>query len=210
VDNYGKGQSVGNSAKIASELTALALTTGLDPDAIFDVWQGLIGKVASATIALNESVEDAPAVPAFAQAAPAVAAPAYNPVAAVQNAFPGSTVVTAPPAAPQVVAPPAAPANVVPFPQQAAAPAAIPGAAPAGGGDPAVAQAWDLFFQDVANGTWAQNWTDNRASKRGANSPDFKHNSIKQANSRYNLSLYITSNKNPADVPARLAAIGIS
>lgn len=196
MNNEGKEISVGNAAKIASELTTLALSTGLDPEAILEVYDGFLQAVATKVIATSEAH-----APDFV---PSVPGPQpFNPEAAVQAAFPGTTVV-ATPAAP-------APANVVAFPTPAAAaPAAIPGASAPGAGDPQVAQAWDQFFADIASGQFASNWDDNRGSKKGENSPDFKHKSWKLPGQRYTVSLWITGKKNPADLAGRLAQVGIA
>ncbi len=212
MDNVGKEISVGNAAKIAAQLTSIAYENGADAATVFECWAGLHGAVAEHLLTTTEQfVPEAPVTTVFGQTAPAApAAPAapFNPEAALQAAFPGSVMQTTP----SVVAPPAAPGNVVQFPSGAPVPqpAPIPGAS-TGGGDPELAAAWDLFFQDIQTGQWANNWIDNRATKKGANSPDFKHRTLKQAsNPKYNVTLYIDGRKNPADVKARLAAVGIA
>lgn len=197
MDNVGKEISVGNAAKIAADLTTLSLTTGMDTDAVLAVWADLHAKVSQQVIATSEAL--APTAPSFVgvapQAAQVVAPQAFNPEAALQAAFPGSAMVSAQPA---VVAAPSAPP-----------PAAIPFAGNPGGGDPQVAEAWEVFFTDAAQGNLANNWHDNRNNKRSANSPDFKHKSWKRPGDKYEVGLYIESKKNPAGLAERLAAIGI-
>lgn len=218
MDNQGRQISVGNAAKVAADIALKALETGLDPEAAVAVWAGIFPSVAAELIKVSEQAEVPDAVPAFVQQAQANAAAGggpFDPVASMQAAFPGAQVATnpfqpatAPGPQPAFVAPPS---NVVPFPVQPAAPgpAPIPGAA-SGDGDPEVAQQWAMFFADIENGTWTQNWKDNRASKRGEKSPDFKHNTIKDSGGKYTISLWVNGKKNPSWVAGRLAAIGIS
>ncbi len=206
MDSTGKEISVGNAAKIASELTAFCLNTGADPDAVVEVYGDILEKVAARIISTSEAATGgAPA--GFAPATP-------QQTQALQHAFPGSQVQAAPaPAAPfqqpQVVAPPS---NVVPFPQQAApapqfgGPAPVPGVAPATDGDPETANYWTMFFNDIANGTWVNNWEDNRATKKGEKSPDFKHRTLKDSGGKYKASLWINGPKNPSWVAGQLAA----
>ena len=91
------------------------------------------------------------------------------------------------------------PSNVVPFPVQQQAPqgpAPVPGAG-TGDGDAETAQAWTLFFSDIANGQYANNWEDVRGSKRSDKSPDFKHKSLKDSGGKYKISLWVEGKKNP-------------
>jgi hypothetical protein len=99
----------------------------------------------------------------------------------------------------------------VPFPVQQApqGPAPVPGAG-TGDGDPETAQAWALFFNDIASGQYANNWEDVRGSKRSAKSPDFKHKSLKDSGGKYKISLWVEGQKNPSWVPAKLAELGIA
>ena len=205
MDNQARGQAVGNAAKVAVDLTAIVFggTPVGDPTALFQVWQQLHQQVATSMIALNESLETP---------APAAPHPAgFSAEQAVVSAFPGTTVVTAPVAQPAVVA--AAPVVVAPpsaVLAQVPAPAAIPNAGNPAAGNPEVAEAWEVFFADVQNRTFEANWHDNRTSKRSANSPDFRHKTWKRKPSdRYTVGLYLVSDKNPADLPQRLAAVGI-
>jgi hypothetical protein len=195
------------SAKLAADLAIAAFQHGItDLDALVATVGELLPKV---DLVLADAIA------------------ASEAVVAAQTAFGPGTVVQSPAAAPAPA--PAVPANVVAFPQQAAAapiaggpapvspfpasvpgPAAIPGAAPAGGADPQVEQAWQQFFADIASGQWGANWDDNRANKRAANSPDFKHKSWKLPGDKYTVSLWIGGKKNPAWVAQQLAAHNIA
>jgi hypothetical protein len=217
MDNTGRQISAGNAAKIAADIALEAVRSNLDPDTVVGVWSSILPAVTSQIIATSESVE-------LTQPAPA-AAGAFQPQQALQNAFPGSQVVTSPfqpatapqaaPAGPAAfVAPPVAPApsNVVPFPVQQAAPqgpAPVPGVG-GGDGDPEVAQAWSMFFNDIQNGQWANNWEDVRGSKRSDKSPDFKHKTLKDSGGKYKISLWVEGKKNPSWVAPQLASMGVA
>lgn len=216
MDATGREISTGNAAKIAVELTALSITHNLDLDGVLAVYGDVLDKVSG--LIINASEVNAAGAPA-----------GFDPIASLQRNLPGSelvqqmpagetpyaptalTVVAPPAAVPQFQpAPVAAPAPVAPVPQFAPqAPAPIPGVPQAGAGDPDTAQAWDVFFTDLAQGTWAQNWEDNRGNKKSDKSPDFKHRSWTRPGERYKVSLYIDGKKNPADVQQRLRAAGV-
>lgn len=200
MDNHNRGQAVGNAAKIAADLTEIALQTGQDAQTVFDLWAGLFETVAEHAIKVNESYEVEPVVPDFAKQpiqAPSPAPAAFNPVQAVQSAFPGTQVITAPPAGP---------GNVVPL--RPAGPAPVPGVAPQGG-DPVTEENWNVFFADIDAGTWANNWKDNRLTKRSDKSPDFQHQSWKRPGARYNVSVYLDDKKNPPWVAEKLRQYGV-
>jgi hypothetical protein len=223
MDNQGRQISAGNAAKIAADIALESVRSNLDPDSVVQVWAGILPAVTSNLIGVSESVE----LPEPTQPAPT---PGFQPQQALMTAFPGSQVVTsqaqpatapqAAPAAPAAyVAPPVAPApsNVVPFPVQPQGPSPFPAQGPApvpgvgNGEDPETAQAWAMFFNDIATGQYANNWKDNRGSKRGPRSADFVHNTLKQqSNPKYALSLWIDGKKNPAYVAGELAKLGIA
>jgi hypothetical protein len=214
MDNTGRQISAGNAAKIAADIAIESVKAGLDPDTVVQVWAGIVPAVTSHLIGVSESVE-------LTQPAPS-----FEPQQALQASFPGAQVVTSPyqPATAPQAAPagPAAyvapPSNVVPFPvQQPQGPAPFPAQGPApvpgvgNGEDPETAQAWAMFFNDIATGQYANNWKDNRSTKRGAKSADFIHNTLKQqSNPKYALSLWIDGKKNPSYVAGELARLGIA
>jgi hypothetical protein len=194
------GVTVGNAAKIASEVTALSFSTGVTFDNILPVYTEVLDGVLAAMAARTEDAK------AYSPTPPAVQR--------VENAFPGTTVV-------------AAPSNVVPAPQAAArvpqqspqaqvpspaGPAAVPGVS--NGGNAQLEEAWNVFFNDINAGSFTDNWEDNRQKKleggKFANIPDFKHQSWQRPGEKYPVGLYISDKKNPAWVTQSLANVGIS
>jgi hypothetical protein len=223
MDNQGKEISVGNAAKIASELTQLSLVHQIPPETVEALYFHYLETIAPKLIEVSEAQ-----------------APAFDPAAALQSAFPGSTFVPqqpaapAAPAAPQYVAPPS---QAGPFPGAPSAPApsfvpaaAVPAAAPAVPQGPGPApipgastggpnndqkaaealEAWTVFFTDIQNGSWAQNWEDVRANKRSDKSPDFKHKSWKRPGSKFFVGLWVGAKENPDWVAPQLAQLGIA
>lgn len=208
-----EGATVGNATKVAADLTALALQYGIAiPDLV-----GTYSEAVDAVLAIAAQRTDQP----------------FNASQSIQSAFPGSTVQQQAPApqapqqpaqggfgqSPNVVAAPGA--QVVPFPgagNQAdngpfgGAPQ-VPGANQGGGGDESaqLEQAWRQFFTDLANNQAANNWHDNRNNKKSAKSPDFRHKTWKFNDSdRFNVSLWVGSDKNPAWVAGELQKAGLA
>jgi hypothetical protein len=211
MDTQGKEIATGNAAKIAAELVELSVVHQVPTETVDALFDHYLERVSARLIAVSEQN-----------------APAFDPTAALAAAFPGSTFVPQPavaePAAPTYVAPPSAPAPTAPsaFVPAAAAPAAQPAFVPQGpapipgastGNSQKAAEAlegWTLFFQDIQNGTYAQNWEDVRAQKKGPKSPDFKHRSWKRAGSKFTVGLWIDAKENPDFVRPQLAQLGIA
>lgn len=201
------GVTVGNAGKIAADLVVAAIQSGQDINAVIGLWSSttdlVVGELAGLT-------SDGPAPEPQAPAGGVQGVPP-----AIANAFPGTTVEPQQQVNPggQQIVPPGAQSNVVPLPT--GGPAPIPGVqAQAGGVDPDLEEAWQVFFNDVNNNTFAQNWDDNRQQKaqggKYAKIPDFKHKSWTRPGAKYPVGLYINDKKAPAWVAGALAQIGIS
>jgi hypothetical protein len=187
--------AVNVAAKVATDLTRIAVELNTDGETVLGIFDEILaGSVAS----VLKQQTDAAAV------------------AAVTSAFPGTTFQ---PSAPVTFAPNPQPAPQTPtgggfnpgpspFPAQQYP---VPGAtAPATQGpDPETAQYWELFFQDIQTGAWQQNWEDVRGSKKSDKSPDFRHRTLKDSGGKYRVSLWTSGKKNPENLAARLAAVGI-
>jgi hypothetical protein len=48
-----------------------------------------------------------------------------------------------------------------------------------------------------------------RGSKKSDKSPDFRHRTLKDSGGKYRVSLWTSGKKNPENLAARLAAVGI-
>lgn len=195
------GQTVGNAAKIAAELTGLALQHNTDPASIVPLFSQALDLVIAE---IDSRIDHGPAQPAPTAG--------FNAEQSIQSNFPGTTIVPPPSAAP---AAPNPGATVIQLPVPG--PAAIPGAAtPAAtqGPDPLAVEAWTQFFNDIAAGAYAQNWEDLRpvkaSGKMKANGPDFKHKSWKRPGDQYTVSVWIDGKGNPDWVKPKLAEIGVA
>ena len=180
-----QGVTVGNATKIAADLVATAATTGRDINELI----GLVISTTSTLVEAMDSITDGTpsnVVQLFPQQQQQAPASQPDPVQAVTNAFPGSTVI-APPQAAQAA--PAAPAPVPGVQQQ--------------GPDPEVAALWNQLLSDVQTGQFQANWYDNRADKTNPRAPDFKRKSDKAA-------LWLQGKKNPANLPQLLSAVGLA
>lgn len=192
-----KGAAIGGAAKIAADLVSVAASTGQDLDTLVGLWASTFETVTGAVLQLQDEAGTYPAQPA----APAPVAAAE---ARVQQAFPGTTVVAPPSAGPAPF--PAAPAPApVPAP---AAPAAIPGATQGGGND-AKEQIWNQFFNDIANGVFADQWSDYRVDKKSPRGPDFKHKSWTLPGEKYPVGLWLSDRSKIGWVDAKLREFGL-
>jgi hypothetical protein len=189
--------TAGVAAKVATDLLGFSLAYSLSEEQVLELYGSLHDRVTTRLISQAESLGTPEFVPTVvAQAFPATVGETHAHV--VQAPGPVATSAT-------VVQ---LPTSFVPAPS--AGPAAVPFASQ-GGADPQVEQAWNQFFADVEAGPvqFAANWEDNRGSKRGENSPDFKHKTWKLAGEKYTVSLWINGKKNPSWLPDRLRSIGL-
>lgn len=176
------GMAIGNAAKIAADLTKVAIEHSQDPGTVIAAWAVLFAEVTDVVLERQSgggSTNQTSTVTAAAER-----------IISTFNATPEPAPVAAP----------------APAPAPAPSPAPAPAAVPQPGGMSPLEQAWNMLFADVAAGRLQENWW---TDKKSAKHPDWKHKSYKLPGESYPVGLYRESRKNPAWVAGRLAELGL-